>query len=331
MTDTLRQRLIRQRFPWPAIVAGGLVGLFILAFPFLFTRPFPQHLMILIFLYGVLGQAWNLLGGYAGQVSFGHAIFFGIGAYTSTILLSRWNVNPWLGMLAGAAVAVLVSIIIGYPCFRLRGHYFAIATIAAGEIIRLIFVNWDWIGGARGLFVPMLDESLLNFQFHTTKAPYYYIALTLLVASILVTRWVERSRPGYYLMAIREDTDAARSVGVDATRYKLFAMIISAFFAALGGTLYAQYLLYIDPDSVLPLALSVRICLIPVLGGTGTLWGPLIGAAILIPMAEFTRVYLGGGGGGIHLAVYGALIMLIAVFEPGGIMSLVKRFRKRRT
>jgi len=330
MISTLTKQLARQRLSWTVIIAGGLAGLFILIFPLLFTRPFPQHVMILIFLFAVLGQAWNLLGGYAGQVSFGHAVFFGMGAYTSTILLSYWNINPWLGMLAGAVVAVLVSIIIGYPCFRLKGHYFAIATLAAGEIIRILFVNWKWVGGARGLFVPMLDESLLNFEFHTTKVPYYYITLILCVASILVTRWIERSRPGYYLMAIKEDTDAARSVGVDTTRYKLFAMIISAFFTALGGTLYAQYVLYIDPDSVLLLSLSTRICLIAVLGGTGTLWGPLIGAAILIPMSEFTRIYLGGGGRGIHLVVYGALIILVAVFEPGGLMALVKRFRRRQ-
>jgi branched-chain amino acid transport system permease protein len=329
MIGALTKQLTRRRLSWATIIAVGVTGLFILTFPLLFTRPFPQHVMILIFLFATLGQAWNLVGGYAGQVSFGHAVFFGMGAYTSTVLLLRWNVNPWLGMLVGAVVAAFVSIIIGYPCFRLKGRYFAIATMATGEIVRLMFVNWEWVGGARGLFVPMLDESLLNLQFHTTKVPYYYIALVMLVVSVLVTRRVERTRPGYYFMAIKEDTDAARSLGVDATRYKLLAIIISAIFSAVGGTLYAQYVLYIDPDSVLLLHLSTRICLVSVLGGTGTLWGPIIGAFILIPMAEFTRVYLGGGGGGIHLVVYGALIMLVAVIEPGGLMALVKRLRRR--
>jgi len=329
MVNERIKRFALQRISWPA-VALAAVTVFVLAFPFFFTRPFPRRVMILIFLFAMLGQAWNIVGGYAGQVSLGHAVFFGMGAYTSTMLVARWGVNPWLGMLAGAAVAVIVSAIIGYPCFRLKGHYFAIATIAAGEIVHILFVNWDWVGGARGIFVPLVEESLLNFQFHTSKTPYYYIALALAVVCFLATRWIERSRSGYYLRAIKEDLDAARSLGIDATKYKLIAMVISAAFSALGGTFYAQYVLYIDPASVLPLSLSIQVCLIAVLGGVGTLWGPLIGAAILIPMAEFTRVYLGGGGRALHLVIYGALVILVAVFQPGGLMALAKGLRPPR-
>lgn len=316
-----------RRRPWLLWVTVALVTLLVLMFPLLMTRPFPIHVMILIFLYAMLSQAWNLIGGYAGQVSLGHAMFFGIGAYTSTMLAVRWHINPWLGMIAGGIMAVLLSIIVGYPCFRLRGHYFAIATIAAGEIIYTLFVNWEWVGGARGLFVPMQEESLVNFQFHSTKVPYYYIILALAVISFAVTYWLERNRPGYYMRAIKEDIDAARSLGIDATKYKMLAMMISAFFTAIGGTFYAQYVLYIDPDSVLPLALSIRICLVAVLGGVGTLWGPLLGSAILIPLAEFTRVQLGGGGRALHLVVYGALVVIIAVLQPGGLMALLKGIR----
>lgn len=318
------KHLALQRISWPAAIILAAVGLLFLAFPFLFTRPFPQHLMILIFLFAMLGQAWNIVGGYAGQVSIGHAVFFGMGAYSSTVLVSRWGVNPWLGMLVGAAVAVATSMVIGYPCFRLMGPYFVIATIAAGEIVQILFINWEWVGGARGLFVPLLEESLLNFQFHSTKLPYYYIAFAMLVLSILVVRWIERSRLGYYLRAIKEDLDAARSLGINATKYKLVAMAISALLTALGGTFYAQYVLYIDPASVMPLSLSIQVCLIAILGGVATLWGPPIGALILIPMAEFTRVYLGGGGRAIHLVIYGALVVLVAVFQPGGLMALIR-------
>jgi len=320
-------RIARWRVAWPVWAGAALLGILLLVFPLLTTRPFPIHVMILIFLYALLSQAWNLIGGYAGQVSLGHAMFFGIGAYTSTVLAIRWHINPWLGMIAGGIMAVLLSIIIGYPCFRLKGHYFAIATIAAGEIIYTLFVNWEWVGGARGLFVPMQPESLVNFQFHSTKVPYYYIILVLAAISFVVTYWLERNRPGYYMRAIKEDIDAARSLGIDATKYKMLAMMISAFFTAIGGTFYAQYVLYIDPDSVLPLALSIRVCLVAVLGGVGTLWGPLLGSAILIPLAEFTRVYLGGGGRALHLVVYGALVVIIAVFQPGGLMALINRLK----
>ena len=311
------------------ILAGVILTIALLAFPLVFKKPFPQRMMILIFMYALLGGAWNILGGYAGQVSLGHAIFFGLGAYTSSLMLIRWGITPWLGMVAGIFVAVVVSIIIGYPCFRLAGHYFAIATIAAGEIVAIVFLNWKLMGGAIGLFLPLLEESFLNFEFHSSKAPYYYIILAMLVVTVFVAYRVERSRLGFYFRAIKNDPDAARSLGIDLTKYKLIAMIISAALTAMAGTFYAQYLLFIDPHTVLPLMLSIQMCLIPVLGGTGTIAGPIIGAFILIPMAEYTRVYLAGKVSGLHLFLYGLLIMVFAVFQPAGLMGLVQRFRRR--
>jgi branched-chain amino acid transport system permease protein len=301
----------------------------VLAFPLVFTRPFPRHVMIMIFLYGALATAWNILAGYCGQISLGHAVYFGIGAYTSTLLVREAALTPWLGMVVGAALAVLVSQAIGYPVFRLRGHYFAIATIGFGEIVQTVVLNWDRIGGARGLFVPIKrPDSLLNFQFHETKAVYYYIALGLLALALGATRWIDRSRSGYYFRSIREDQDAAASLGVHVARAKHAAMAVSAALTALGGTFWAQYVLFIDPESVFPLSLSILICLVAVLGGVGSLWGPVVGAVVLVPLSEGTRVLLGGTGKALDLVIYGALIMVIAVFQPAGLVGLARRFRR---
>jgi branched-chain amino acid transport system permease protein len=309
-----------------ALPAALLVGA--LAFPAVFTLPFPRHIMIMIFLYGALATAWNIIAGYCGQIALGQAVFFGIGAYTSSLLFKLLGLTPWAGMIAGAAVAVIVSQVIGYPVFRLRGHYFAIATIAVGEIMQALIINWDAIGGARGVFIPIRrPDSLWNFQFHQSKAYYYYIALGLLLAALGVSRWVRGARLGYYFRAIREDQDAAAALGVNVAREKLRAFALSAALTAMGGTFYAQYLLFIDPENVFPLSLSILICLVAVLGGVGTLWGPVLGAAVLVPLQEGTRVMLGGTGKAVDLLIYGALIIVISVAQPGGLMAFFMRGR----
>jgi branched-chain amino acid transport system permease protein len=305
-----------------------------LAFPLVFTLPYPRDVMIRIFLYAMLATAWNLLAGYCGQISLGHAVFFGTGAYTSTVLLRQdwlgvWA-SPWIGMALGALLAALLSQVIGFPVFRLRGHYFAIATIAVGEIVQTIVINWDAVGGARGLFVPIKrPDSFLNFQFHESKQTYYYIALALLVLAVGISRSIVHSRTGYYFRAIREDQDAAAALGIPVARYKQRAMAISAALTALGGTFYAQYVFFIDPESVLPLSLSILVCLVAVLGGVGTLWGPILGAAILVPLGEVTRVQFGGTGKALDLVIYGLLIMIVSVVQPGGIMALLERGSRR--
>jgi len=191
-------------------------------------------------------------------------------------------------------------------------------------------INWDAVGGARGLFVPIKrPDSLVNFQFHESKRTYYYIALALLVLAVGISRWIVRSRTGYYFRAIREDQDAAAALGIPVARYKQRAMAISAALTALGGTFYAQYVLFIDPESVLPLSLSILVCLVAVLGGVGTLWGPILGAAILVPLGEITRVQLGGTGKALDLVIYGLLIMIVSVVQPGGIMALLQRGSRR--
>jgi branched-chain amino acid transport system permease protein len=308
-----------------------IVAILVLLFPVFFTLPFPRHLMIMIFLYATMGLAWNLIGGYAGQISLGHAIFFGTGAYTSTLMLMKLGITPWLGMFVGGLLSMGIAFIIGYPCFKLAGHYFAIATIAIGEIAMVLMINWDWAGSAIGLTLPILDEGLWNFEFHTTKAPYYYIAFGIMVFALLVTYGVDRSKLGFYFKAIKGDLEGARSLGINTHRYKFYALALSAFLTSICGSFYAQYVLFIDPDSTFPLLLSIILCLVATLGGVGTILGPVIGAAILIPISEFTRIYLGGGGKGTDLILYGFLIMIISIYQPFGVIGIAKRLRKRES
>jgi len=306
-------------------IALAILAAAALVFPLVVRGPFPQHLAILVMLYALLGCAWNLLGGFAGQVSLGQAIFFGAGAYTSTLLGQNLALSPWLGMIAGALVAAALAVVIGYPCFRLSGHYFAIATIAIGEIASIAVTNWDYAGGAVGLFLPVGSEGLASLQFHRSKLGYYYVLAAMLGGALALSSWLRRGRAGYYWRAIREEEAAARSVGVPALRFKQIAIAISAALTACAGTFYAQYVLFIDPGSVLPLSLSIQICLVAVLGGAGTVLGPLLGAAVLVPLSEASRVLLGGSGRSLDLVVYGLLIMLISVFEPAGLAGLARR------
>jgi branched-chain amino acid transport system permease protein len=311
------------------LILLGLLVAVALAFPIVFQLPYHRDLAIKVLLFAMLAQAWNILAGYCGQVSLGHAVFFGTGAYTSSALQMAFGVNPWLGMVIGVVLAVALSQVIGYPCFRLRGHYFAIATIAIGEIIHTLAINWEFIGGARGLTLRIQKDSLVAFQFNGTKYLYYYIILAMMAVCFYVTWRIERARLGYYLKAVREDADAAQSVGISVTKYKLIAMALSAGFMAAGGTFYAQYLLYLDPDSVFPLSLSILVCLLTVVGGTGTLWGPLVGSALMLPLSEFTRIKWGGTGSAVDLLIYGALLTIMAVFQPAGLVGMFRRWGRR--
>ncbi len=317
-----------RRIPQQAWVLG-LFLLILLVYPLVVTNRYWMNLMITTFMFVSLGQAWNWVGGYAGQISFGHAAFFGLGAYTSTLLLTKAGVNPWLGMVAGGLVAMAVAFLIGWPVFRLQGHYFAIATIALGEILRIGFDNWEWVGGASGIELPIMESSFLHFQFFS-KVPYYFIALALALITYGITWWMTNSKVGYYLRAIREDQDAARALGVNPTKYKYIALMLSAMITAFVGTFYAQYILFIDPASTMALDLSILISLVAVLGGAGSFWGPLLGAFILIPINELTRSFLGGGGRAYNLIIYGALIIAIAVWQPGGLWELWEQWRKKR-
>jgi branched-chain amino acid transport system permease protein len=318
-----------KRFTLKQILTGILALVIAVAFPLVIEQPFPIHVMILVYMFGVLGVGWNIMGGYAGMFSFGQAAFFGIGAYTSSYLLITFQVNPWIGLIAGGIVAALVAAAIGYPCSDLRGHYFAIASIAFAEIVRVFFNNWKMVGAAEGLSLPMLDESLTNFMFHSSKLPYYYIMLIFLLLALVVCYFVATSKMGYYFRAIKESHDVAEVLGVNVVRFRLVAIMISAFLSAMAGTFYAQYILYIDPESVMLLAISVQIVLISMLGGSGSIMGPLIGAAVLIPISEYTRATLGNQGTGIDMLIYGFLITIISVYQPAGVWGLLTRIGKK--
>jgi len=308
-------------------VFSALAAIALVAFPFVFDAPFPQHVMIMIFLYGTMAQSWNIMAGYCGQISLGHAMFFGIGAYSSAFLFTTYQVSPWLGMLLGMVLAMIAAAVVGLPTFRLRGHYFAIATLVIGESVQIIVQRWDFIGAASGIWLPIVRENpWANFQFHESKTPYYFIALGFLIVACLAVRHMERSRLGFYFRAIREEPDAARSLGVNITLYKTLAFMLSAALMAMAGTFYAQYVLVVDPEVVFPLTLSILVLLMAVMGGVGTLWGPILGAAVLIPLSEVTRIYFGGTGGAVDLMIYGVLIFLICLFKPEGLIGLVRQW-----
>jgi branched-chain amino acid transport system permease protein len=299
-----------------------------LALPYVVTNASQLNYAILVLMIAQAGVAWNILGGYAGQVSLGHAAFYGIGAYTSTQLLLAFGISPWLGMLAGGGVAMLFALAIGWPCFRLKGHYFAMATIAIAEILQIVVTNWDWLGGAVGLSLPVAEAGWQGFVFNKSKVPYYYIILALLLVTLGTSWLIERTFLGYYFRAIKDEPDAARSVGVDLTRYKLIAIATSSFLTALGGTLYAQKELFIDPGSTMATSLSIKIALVAILGGVGSLGGPVAGAVILTAIEETTRAMFGGTGRGTDLIIYALLIIFVAVFYPSGVAGWWRDFER---
>ena len=312
------------------LIIFSLLLFFLVIAPLLIRDTHFQHLLIMLMLFATLSQAWNLIGGYAGQVSFGHAAFFGIGAYGAMAPLNHWGLTPWAGMLIGGLAAVLLALIIGFPVFRLRGHYFAISTFAIAEVLRELFLSWEWVDGAFGLDAPVLDPGFYNFMFYETRLPYHYTVLVFFVVMMFVAYRIERMRMGYYFRAIKQSLNAAEGLGVNTSRYKLYAMLLSAFFTAICGSFYAQYILHIEPATVLSLDISIKIVLVTVLGGAGTLWGPLLGSAILIPLSEYTRIWLGGTGMGIDLIVLGALIVAICILEPKGMVGLFGRLSLRK-
>ena len=308
----------RRREVWTGVAVLAVLA----ALPVLVRDVYTQNLIFITLLFAGLSQAWNVLGGYCGQISLGHALYLGIGAYVSTLLYLNFGVPPTVGMFAGAAVAGLCSLLVGWPCFRLSGHYYAIATVVVGEIGYLLFLNWDLVGAATGLYMPFHGESLVNLEFRTSKVPFLYVVLAFLVLTWVVAWVVEGSRWGFAWRAVRDDVIAARSLGVRVFPSKMAAAAISGALTGMGGAIYAQYVGYIDPDSIMSGQLSILIALPAVLGGVGTLWGPLLGSALLTPLSELTRSYLGGSGQGVDLMIYGGLIVVVSLARPAGIVSL---------
>lgn len=309
------------------LLAAGFTAVAALV-PLFVKDVYVQNIMVLTLMYAALSQSWNILGGYCGQISLGHALYFGLGAYTTALLFTKFGVLPWFGMLSGGLISAVIAMALGYPCFRLRGHYFVIATIVIAEIAYLLFLNWDWAGAALGIDIPVRTDSWLTFQFTRSKLPYFYFALGFCVVAWLVTFWLQDSKWGYWWRAVKDNPDAAESLGVVVFNSKMGAAAVSAFLTAVGGSFYAQFVSYIDPESVMSFHFSLLMALPAVLGGIGTLWGPVLGAVILIPLTELTRSFIGGSGRGVDLIVYGTLIVLIALARPEGLIGLFSRKRK---
>jgi branched-chain amino acid transport system permease protein len=318
-----------------SVVAAVLVALFpAVAQALLADHAYWIQIYIWILFFATCATAWNIIGGFAGQYSFGHAAFLGIGAYTSTLLYLNLGISPWIGMLAGGVAAALAGAVISYPCFRLRGAFFSLATIAFAEMLRVGGELTDSvfgivINGARGLVIPPVGDKPWAFQF-ADKESYAYVIYGLLLLTLAIAFAVKHSRLGYYLAAIGDDEDAVKSLGIDTPRVKLVALMVSAFLTAIAGSYYAQIVLFITPTRAMSLDLSVQMVIMAVLGGLGSVFGPLLGASILVPIAELTRAALGGSTiHGAHLIVYGAILMLVVRFLPRGIEGHVRQASRR--
>lgn len=280
-----------------------------------------NHVLIIVIMWITMSLAWNLLGGFAGQVSFGHALFFGLGAYGGGLVFYHWGISTWWGMLVGPVFAVVIAIPVGLITFRLRGPYFALAMLAMGEIARLIFTNWvDFSGGAVGV--------MISRTWGAAKMPYYFIILAISVLCFVVVILMRYSKLGYYFLSIREDQDAAEGLGIPTTKYKMYALIPSAFFTGLAGAFYMNYMAYIEPHVVFNLeAISIMMILTVMMGGAGTIWGPVLGATVYVIMAEVFRTIPIVKE--VHVLVFAFLVVLIIMFLPDGVLGewhKIKRF-----
>jgi len=305
------------------IVLPVLCILVLILIPAIFRNPAFLQLMVLVLLYAYLTTSWNLVGGFAGVLPLGHTLFAGIGAYTSTLLFIELGLTPWIGMFVGAVLAMFAGMLIGLPTLKLRGAYFALSSIAFLEGMRVVTENTKVIfgvkiNGPQGLLLPLKGNSLYYFQFDN-KIWYYYLILIMTAIVLYITYKVSVSRLGYYLMAGGEDKEAAEALGVNVFRCKMMAMMMSTFLTALGGTFYAQLVRYIYPKGIMNLEFAFEIAFIAIVGGRGTIAGPILGSFLLVPVAELTRLYLGGSYLGIHLVIYGIVLMIVMIFQPRGI------------
>ena len=305
----------------------ALVLLLALMFPWVFSSPFMVNFGVLALFYAFIGQSWNVAGGFAGQLSFGHVAFFGVGAYASTIFQMRFGFNPWWGLPISALAGALAGALIGVLSFRagLKGSYFALITLAFAEVFRIIANSVEITGGGLGMLIPM-KQTLENFQFGDRRV-FYFIILALTALSVALALWLKHSRFGAHLAAIRENEDSARALGIDVFREKIKIMMLSGAIAGVGGCFFAQYFLYIDPTIVFGVDKSVEMLLVSMIGGAGTVYGPLIGAVLLALVSEVTRSMFTLQG--LSLVLYGALLVVIIAFLPNGLIDLFKRWGRR--
>jgi branched-chain amino acid transport system permease protein len=315
----MRAALTPERY----VPAGTL--LFLLVLPFLLPNPFYVHIVVMMFTFVILGGAWNILSGYAGQLSLGHAAFFGTGAYVSMLLVNHYGTSPWITLWIGGFAALLLSLPVGLICFRLQGPYFTIATIGLAETLRLLVLHFREItNGAQGLTVPFKGNSPWQMQFDS-KLPYYYIALVLAIAVLWITRCMEGVRLGHYLVAIGQNQEAAEALGINSAQAKRRALALSAFLTGVGGVFYAQYTYVIHPDSAFGLGHSIQIAMVAIMGGVGTVLGPALGAIIMEFFIQSTQIVFAGQYPGLELMVYGGLLVAVILWRPRGIFPWFDR------
>jgi branched-chain amino acid transport system permease protein len=307
--------------------AGITVAVALLALvPLLTSSNVVLNFMVVALLIALVGQGWNVLGGYGGQYSFGHAAFFGTGAYVTAILQVHYGVNAWAGLVIGIAAGTLIGAVTGALSFRsgLKGSYFALVTLAFAEVLRIIASVAPITGAGVGTLVK-LDLRWEAFQFQS-RAPFYWIILAFVAVSLLIVKRLEESRFGAYLAAVRENEDAAKAAGVDTFRVKLAAMTLSAAITAAGGCFYAQYFLFLDAGIAYGPWISVEALLAPIIGGIGTVFGPLLGALVVRSLGELTKL-MTGHAPGLDLVIYGAVLVVVVAFAPRGIAGLFTSLR----
>jgi branched-chain amino acid transport system permease protein len=318
------------------LVVLAALTLVLIPVPLFISTTSDQEIAVRLLLFALLGVAWNVMGGFAGQFSFGHAAYFGLGAYTSAYLLVEHGVSPWVGMAAGALVAAAFGVLTGFLSFRyrLRGAYFALATFAFAEMLRLIFTKLEPVEAARGLRVPLDAEGgLAQLQFPAGDPAYFWIILALLAGALLVVILLMRSRAGAYIRALREDEQAAEAAGVNVMRYKLLAVAVSAGLTSVAGAFYVQFFFFINPELAFGAAVSVQILLPAIIGGVGTIWGPAVGGVLLGAVAELSQSLVDSppgalsfleGRSGLDLMVYGAVLVVIILLLPRGIYPAIR-------
>ena len=308
--------------PIPWVMHLSLLAL-ALAFPFVFPSNFMVNFGVMALFYAFIGQAWNISGGFAGQMSFGHVAFFGVGAYASSVMQMRFGFSPWWGLPGAALAGALVAGFVAAVSFRagLKGSYFALITLAFGEVLRIISNSVDITGGGLGMLIPM-KRSVANFQFEE-RSGFYFLILLLAVASVALAEWLRRSRFGARLAAIRENEDAAKALGIDVLSEKIKVLVLSGAMCGMGGCFFAQYFLYIDPTIVFGVDKSVEMLLVSMIGGAGTVYGPLIGALLLASISDITRVMTQIQG--LSLVIYGGLLVIIIAYLPNGLIDLFRR------
>ncbi|ALS21162.1 MULTISPECIES: branched-chain amino acid ABC transporter permease [Paenibacillus] len=305
------------------------LGFVLLILPVFLTDKHHLNIAVMTLMYAALALFWNWVGGYTGQLSFAHIVFFGIGAYTSTLLFLHFNVSPWLGMLVGGILSSVIAGFLSYWTVRLKGPFFALATLALSQVSLIVAVFWkDLTGGSQGLSLP-LAMSFQNMLFDS-KAAYYFIICVLVLIGLSVSVRIENSRTGYLLKALKLSEAAAEAVGINSLKLKVRIMCLSAFFTSLAGTFYAQYIMYIDPYSVFNLELNILMILIVMIGGQAAYLGPMIGALLLVPVNEVLRSELAQFGDGIHGMLYGAILMLIIILAPQGVIGMLRKWNTRR-